>query len=52
MPIARRQAEITWDGTLARGAGALSSGSRALEKLPVTWASRTEQPEGIYCSPR
>jgi lipoyl-dependent peroxiredoxin len=45
MPIALRQAEVLWDGTLAGGAGALSSGSGALD-LPVTWASRTEQPDG------
>jgi osmotically inducible protein OsmC len=45
MPIATRQAEVVWDGTLAGGAGALSSGSGAFE-LPVTWASRTEQPDG------
>jgi lipoyl-dependent peroxiredoxin len=44
MPIALRQAEVVWDGTLAGGAGMLSSGSGAFE-LPVTWASRTEQPE-------
>jgi lipoyl-dependent peroxiredoxin len=34
-----------WDGTLAGGAGAVSSGSGALE-LPVTWTARTEQPDG------
>jgi osmotically inducible protein OsmC len=45
MPIASRNAEVIWDGTLAGGAGALSSGSGALG-LPVTWASRTEQPDG------
>jgi lipoyl-dependent peroxiredoxin len=45
MPIALRNAEVVWDGTLAGGSGALSSGSGALE-LPVTWASRTEQPDG------
>jgi lipoyl-dependent peroxiredoxin len=45
MMIALRHAEVVWDGTLAGGAGALSSESGALE-LPVTWASRTEQPEG------
>src|SRR4051812_14564660 len=45
MPIAVRQAEVVWDGTLASGAGALSSGSGAFA-LPVTWASRTEQPDG------
>ena len=41
MPIAVRQAEITWDGPLASGAGTLSSQSGALE-LPVTCAARTE----------
>jgi osmotically inducible protein OsmC len=45
MSIALRKAEVVWDGTLVGGTGALSSASGALE-LPVTWASRTEQPEG------
>jgi osmotically inducible protein OsmC len=45
MPIALRQAQVVWDGTLASGAGAVSSGSGALD-LPVTWAARTEQPDG------
>jgi lipoyl-dependent peroxiredoxin len=45
MTIALRHAEVVWEGTLAGGGGALSSGSGALE-LPVTWASRTEQPDG------
>ena len=46
MPIATRNAEVTWDGSLARGGGVLSSGSHALQDLPVTWAARTEAPEG------
>ena len=46
MPIATRNAEVTWDGSLARGRGVLSSGSHALQELPVTWADRTETPEG------
>jgi osmotically inducible protein OsmC len=45
MSIALRKAEVVWDGTLAGGSGALSSASGALE-LPVTWAARTEQPDG------
>ena len=45
MPIAVRQAEVVWDGTLAGGAGVASTGSGAFE-LPVTWAARTEQPDG------
>jgi lipoyl-dependent peroxiredoxin len=46
MPIATREAEIVWEGPLASGAGTLSSGSGALAQLPVTWASRTERPDG------
>jgi osmotically inducible protein OsmC len=46
MPIARREAEIDWEGPLARGTGALTSGSGALDQLAVTWASRTERPDG------
>jgi len=45
MAIAQRTADVVWEGTLARGAGALSTGSGALE-LPVTWASRTDRPDG------
>lgn len=46
MPIATREAQVVWEGSLASGAGTISSGSGALGQLPVTWASRTEQPEG------
>ena len=46
MPIARREAEINWEGPLARGTGTLTSGSGALDELAVTWASRTERPDG------
>lgn len=46
MPIATREAQIVWEGSLASGAGTVSSGSGALGKLPVTWASRTERPDG------
>jgi lipoyl-dependent peroxiredoxin len=46
MPIARRDAEVQWEGSLARGAGTLMSGSSALDELAVTWASRTEEPDG------
>jgi lipoyl-dependent peroxiredoxin len=43
MPVARREAEVVWNGPLARGTGALTSGSGALDALAVTWASRTER---------
>lgn len=46
MAIATREAEIVWEGALASGAGTLSGGSGALGQLPVTWASRTERPDG------
>jgi lipoyl-dependent peroxiredoxin len=46
MPIATREAGIVWEGALTSGSGTLSSGSGALEQLPVTWASRTERPDG------
>jgi lipoyl-dependent peroxiredoxin len=46
MPIALRTAEIQWEGPLARGTGTLTSGSGALDQLAVTWASRTERPDG------
>ena len=46
MPLAVREAEILWEGPLARGAGTLTGGSGALDQLPVTWASRTERPDG------
>jgi lipoyl-dependent peroxiredoxin len=46
MAIATRQAEIIWEGPLATGTGTLLSGSGALSQLPVTWASRTDRPDG------
>jgi osmotically inducible protein OsmC len=46
MPIALREAEIIWEGPLGGGNGTLTSGSGALDQLAVTWASRTERPDG------
>ena len=46
MPIARREAEVLWEGSLARGTGTLKSGSSALDELDVTWAARTKRPDG------
>jgi lipoyl-dependent peroxiredoxin len=46
MPVALREAEVIWEGPLARGTGTLTSGSAALNQLTVTWASRTERPDG------
>jgi len=46
MPIAEREAQVVWEGTLAGGRGELSSTSGALDGSAVTWASRTEAPDG------
>ena len=42
-----RRARVSWQGNLSTGSGkldALTSG--AFKSLPVTWASRSEQPDG------
>lgn len=42
-----RRAEVTWSGDLASGAGNVSAASsHAFSELPVTWAARTESPDG------
>lgn len=47
MSIAERSTRTSWEGPLASGQGKMSdSSSLALEDLRVTWASRTEQPDG------
>jgi osmotically inducible protein OsmC len=46
MPVALREAEVIWEGPLASGTGTLTSESGALEQLAVTWASRTQRPDG------
>ena len=42
-----RTAAVNWDGNLASGSGRLDAvSSKAFSALPVTWASRTEAPDG------
>jgi lipoyl-dependent peroxiredoxin len=41
-----RSARVVWNGGLARGSGTVSARSGAVEELPVTWAARTERPDG------
>lgn len=42
-----RRAEVTWEGDLMAGKGTVSAkSSAAFSALPVTWASRTETPDG------
>ncbi len=44
--IAERSAQTKWTGSLASGEGTVTSGSGALQDLPVTWAARTREPNG------
>jgi osmotically inducible protein OsmC len=42
-----RRAEATWSGDLTTGSGAVSAvSSGVFHDVPVTWAARTESPEG------
>ena len=42
-----RRAEAMWEGTLFEGSGHVTLASSGLAGvLPVTWAARTEQPDG------
>lgn len=44
---ATRTATVTWNGPLATGSGTVSAGTSDLfTDLPVSWASRTEAPDG------
>jgi osmotically inducible protein OsmC len=43
---AERRAEVIWQGNLTQGNGRLNVGSGAFGELPITWAARTEQPDG------
>lgn len=47
MAIAERTAETTWEGALAGGRGTVRASSGAWDELPVTWAARTERPDGL-----
>lgn len=46
MSIAERTVETAWEGALASGAGTLNGTSGALDGQGVSWASRTEKPDG------
>jgi osmotically inducible protein OsmC len=42
-----RHAEVTWTGTLLEGSGTINYvSSGAFSRLPVTWASRTDEHNG------
>ena len=47
MPTAERRANVVWRGNLFKGSGTFDlASSEAVQGLPVTWASRTERPNG------
>ena len=46
MALAERRAEVVWEGDLLRGGGKFTVGSGAMGEMGVTWASRTERPDG------
>ncbi len=47
MSQAERRAQVSWEGNLVKGHGTIGhTSSGALDGLPVTWASRTERPDG------
>jgi osmotically inducible protein OsmC len=46
MPRVQREANVTWDGNLARGSGGITAATGAFEGLPFSLASRVEQPAG------
>lgn len=46
MPLAQRRAEVIWEGNLIQGSGRITTGTGVLKDVPVTWAARTERPNG------
>ena len=45
MAAFERSAQVVWEGGLADGQGAVSTGSGALQ-FPVSWPARVESPDG------
>jgi lipoyl-dependent peroxiredoxin len=43
--MAQRKASVVWQRDLLRGSGSVTVGSGAFQDLPVTWKSRTEDPD-------
>ena len=46
MPRIERNADIVWEGNVARGAGRIAPATGAFAELPFTLASRVAEPEG------
>ena len=48
----QRSSKVVWEGTITRGAGLLSANGGAFTALPVTIASRFQEPEGVAAGRR
>jgi lipoyl-dependent peroxiredoxin len=46
MPRVQREAQVTWQGNVARGSGAITAATGAFDDLPYSLASRVEKPDG------
>ena len=46
MPRVQREAEVTWQGNVARGSGAISGATGAFEGLPYSLATRIDRSDG------
>jgi lipoyl-dependent peroxiredoxin len=46
VPRVQRQANVTWEGNVARGSGTISAATGAFERLRYSLATRVERPDG------
>jgi lipoyl-dependent peroxiredoxin len=46
VPRVQRQANVTWEGNVARGSGAINGATGAFSELPYSLATRVERPDG------
>jgi lipoyl-dependent peroxiredoxin len=46
VPRVQREAQVTWEGNVARGKGAISAATGAFESLPYSLATRIEKLDG------
>jgi osmotically inducible protein OsmC len=46
VPRVQREANVTWEGNIARGTGAISAATGAFDGLPYSLATRVEKPDG------
>ncbi len=46
MACVQREANVTWEGNVARGSGTISGATGAFQDLPYSLATRVEEPDG------